>query len=118
MPVVGRDVVIKITGTKKSLALDPGEIHTLHFSRTEKLRDDFNDVNDLLGHILNTAFMSGDAIFELLIDGDDLVRTTVVNIINECGMDLNAALPEVCALPFLSNADPADVYELMEISMP
>lgn len=116
MPVVGHDVVIKFTGTKKSLALDPGEIYTLKFSRTEKLRDDFSDVNDLLEHVLNTAFMSGDAIFELLVDGDDVVRTTVINIIHECGMDLDTALPEVCALPFLSNADPADVYEFMETS--
>jgi hypothetical protein len=114
MPLVDHNVFVEITGTKKSVILDPEETQEIIFKKGEELRADFQNLNDLLDHILETSFRNGDAIFKLLVDDEDVIKNEIKSLIIENGWSLDDAWPEVCGLPFLANADPSDVYDFIQ----
>ena len=48
MSAINSNVEITILGTKKSLVLDPDEEFKINFSKGEELREDLNDLDDLI----------------------------------------------------------------------
>jgi hypothetical protein len=114
MRVVGHHLVIKITGTRKSMFLDPDELTVLEFNKDEELRGDFMNVSELIDNAMNTAFTCGDAIFSIRLDGEDIIQTGLHKLLQANNFNLDDTWHEACALPFLSNADPADIYDLVQ----
>ena len=115
MSNIEHDIRLVVVGTKKSQILDVDEEFVLEFAKDEELREDFADANELVDSFVQTSLYRGDMIRSLVIDGSDVVRNAIVEVLNKFSMSANEAFPEVFSLPFLSNADPADIYEMMNL---
>lgn len=115
MSNIGHDIRLVVVGTKKSQILDVDEEFVLEFAKDEELREDFADANELVDSFIQTSLYRGDMIRSLVIDGSDVVRNAIVEALNKFSMSENDAFPEVFSLPFLNNADPADIYEMVTL---
>ncbi len=113
MKKVGHNIRIIIVGTNKSQILDADEEFIVEFSKDEPLREDFEDINDLIDNAIQTSFYKGDIIRELEIDGNDFVRSLIIDTLQKNQMNAGDSVPELSSLPFLSNADPSDVYDMV-----
>jgi hypothetical protein len=113
MAKVGHKIRLVVLGTKKSQILDRDEEFVLEFAEDEELRQDFSDANELLNHFVEHALNSGDMIKSLLIDGEDYVRSAVMEKLTEYAMNAEDAYPEVSSMPFFYNADPSDVHDIV-----
>ncbi len=115
MSNIGHDIRLVVVGTKKSQILDVDEEFVLEFAKDEELREDFADANELVDSFVETSLNRGDMIRSLVIDGSDVVRNAIIEALNKFSMSANEAFPEVFSLPFLSNADPADIFEMVTL---
>jgi glutamine synthetase type III len=113
MSRIGHDIRLVVVGTKKSQILDVDEEFVLDFTKDEDLREDFSDANDLINNFIETSVFRGDMIRSIVVDGSDLVRNAIIQALNKSSLSANDAFPEVFSLPFLSNADPSDISELV-----
>lgn len=115
MSNIGHDIRLVVVGTKKSQILDVDEEFVLEFAKDEELREDFADANELVDSFVETSLYRGDMIRSLVIDGSDVVRNAIIEALNKFSMSANEAFPEVFSLSFLSNADPADIFEMVTL---
>ena len=113
MSTINSNVEITILGTKKSLALDPDEEFKINFSKGEELREDLNDLDDLIQNTMDTAYRNGDVIKSLTIDGVDIIKGEVLQSLLNNGHSIDEALVELSSLPQFANADPSDLYDLI-----
>jgi hypothetical protein len=115
MSIIGHDIRLVVVGTKKSQVLDVDEEFVLEFTKDEELREDFADANELVESFVETSLYRGDMIRSLVIDGNDVVRNVIIEVLNKFSMSANEAFPEVFSLPFFTNADPADIFEMVTL---
>ena len=113
MSTINSNVEITILGTKKSLALDPDEEFKINFSKGEELREDLNDLDDLIQNTMDTAYRNGDVIKSLTIDGVDIIKEEVLQCLLNNGHSIDEVLVELSSLPQFANADPSDLYDLI-----
>ena len=113
MSAINSNVEITILGTKKSLALDPDEEFKINFSKGEELREDLNDLDDLIQNTIDTAYGNGDVIKSLTIDGVDIIKEEVLQSLLNNGHSIDEVLVELSSLPQFANADPSDLYDLI-----
>ena len=113
MSAINSNVEITILGTKKSLVLDPDEEFKINFSKGEELREDLNDLDDLIQNTMDTAYRNGDVIKSLTIDGVDIIKGEVLQSLLNNGHSIDEALVELSSLPQFANADPSDLYDLI-----
>jgi hypothetical protein len=113
MSAINSNVEITILGTKKSLALDPDEEFKINFSKGEELREDLNDLDDLIQNTMDTAYRNGDVIKSLTIDGVDIIKGEVLQSLLNNGYSIDETLVELSSLPQFANADPSDLYDLI-----
>ncbi|MFZ3160340.1 MAG: hypothetical protein WA134_09165, partial [Rhodoferax sp.] len=74
-------------GTNKSQILDADEEFIVEFSKDEPLREDFEDINDLIDNAIQTSFYKGDIIRKLEIDGNDFVRSLIIDTLQKNQMN-------------------------------
>jgi hypothetical protein len=110
---VSTDVKIVVIGTKRSAVLDNGERYVIEFKKNEPLRDGLHSVQDLVENAIDTSFTNGDMISSLVVGGNDLVREAIVAELENSNMDTEEAYVNVCNFPYMSNADPSDVFDLV-----
>lgn len=115
MAQISSNVEIIIVGTKKSLALDPNEEFKINFNKGEELREDLYDLDDLIQNTMDTAFRNGDVIKSLIIDGVDIIKEEVLQSLVNAGYSIDEALVELSSLPQFANADPSDLYDLVNL---
>lgn len=113
MAQISSNVEITIMGTKKSLVLDPDEEFKINFSKGEELREDLNDLDDLIQNTMDTAYRNGDVIKSLTIDGVDIIKEEVLQSLLNNGNSIDEVLVELSSLPQFTNADPSDLYDLI-----
>ena len=113
MSAINSNVEITILGTKKSLVLDPDEEFKINFSKGEELREDLNDLDDLIQNTMDTAYRNGDVIKSLTIDGVDIIKEEVLQSLLNNGHSIDEVLVELSSLPQFANADPSDLYDLI-----
>ena len=113
MSTINSNVEITILGTKKSLVLDPDEEFKINFSKGEELREDLNDLDDLIQNTMDTAYRNGDVIKSLTIDGVDIIKGEVLQSLLNNGHSIDEALVELSSFPQFANADPSDLYDLI-----
>lgn len=113
MAQISSNVEITIMGTKKSLVLDPDEEFKINFSKGEELREDLNDLDDLIQNTMDTAYRNGDVIKSLTIDGVDIIKEEVLQSLLNNGNSIDEVLVELSSLPRFTNADPSDLYDLI-----
>jgi len=110
---ISADVRIVVIGTKRSAVLENGERYVIEFKKGEPLREGLNSVQDLVENAIDTSFASGDMISSLIVDGHDMVRYAIVTELENSNMDAEEAYINVCNLPFMTNADPSDIFDLV-----
>lgn len=110
---ISADVRIVVIGTKRSAVLENGERYVIEFKKGELLREGLDSVQDLVENAIDTSFASGDMISSLMVDGHDMVRYAIVTELENANMDSEEAYVNVCNLPFMTNADPSDVLDLV-----
>jgi hypothetical protein len=110
---ISADVRIVVIGTKRSAVLENGERYVIEFKKGEPLREGLDSVQDLVENAIDTSFASGDMISSLIVDGHDMVRYAIVTELENSNMDAEEAYINVCNLPFMTNADPSDVFDLV-----
>jgi hypothetical protein len=110
---INSDVRIVVIGTKRSAVLENGERYVVEFKKGEPLRKGLDSVQDLVENAIDTSFASGDMISSLMVDGYDMVRYAIVTELENANMDSEEAYVNVCNLPFMTNADPSDVLDLV-----
>lgn len=113
LSTVSTDVKIVVVGTKRSVVLDNGERYVIEFKKDEPLRDGLHSVQDLVENAIDTSFANGDMISSLIVGGNDLVRNAIVAELENSNMDAEEAYVNVCNFPYMSNADPSDVFDLV-----
>jgi len=113
MSAINSNVEITILGTKKSLALDPDEEFKINLRKGEELREDLNDLDDLIQNTIDTAYRNGDVIKSLTIDGVDIIKEEVLQSLLNNGHSIDEGLVELSSLPQFANADPSDLYDLI-----
>ena len=115
MAQISSNVEITIVGTKKSLALDTNEEFKINFNKGEELREDLYDLDDLIQNTMDTAFRNGDVIKSLIIDGIDIIKEEILQALVNAGYSVDEALVELSSLPQFANADPSDLYDLINL---
>lgn len=115
MSTINSIVEITIMGTKKSLVLDPDEEFKINFSKGEELREDLNDLDDLIQNTMDTAYRNGDVIKSFTIDGVDIIKEEVLQSLLNNGYSAEEVLVELSSLPQFANADPSDLYDLINL---
>ena len=113
MSTINSNVKITILGTKKSLVLDPDEEYKVNFNKGEKLREDLYDLEDLIQNTMDTAYASGDVIKSLIVDGVDIIKEEILQSLLNNGHSIDEVLVELSSLPQFANADPSDLYDLI-----
>lgn len=113
MSTINSNVKITILGTKKSLVLDPDEEYKVNFNKGEKLREDLYDLEDLIQNTMDTAYTSGDVIKSLIVDGVDIIKEEILQSLLNNGHGIDEVLVELSSLPQFANADPSDLYDLI-----
>lgn len=115
MAQISSNVEITIVGTKKSLALDPNEEFKINFNKGEELREDLYDLDDLIQNTMDTAFRNGDVIKSLIINGVDIIKEEILESLVDTGYSVDDSLVELSRLPQFANADPSDLYDLINL---
>ncbi len=109
------DVKIIILGTKKSLVLDQDEEFEVSFKKGESFGKDIQNVADLIENARNTAYRNGDMLKSIVVDGKDIIESTIFDLLLNNGFSVEDACIEISSLPEFANADPSDLYDLVQL---
>ncbi len=109
------DVKIIILGTKKSLVLDQDEEFEVSFKKGEPFGKDIQNVADLIENARNTAYRNGDMLKSIVVDGKDIIESTIFDLLLNNGFSVEDACIEISSLPEFANADPSDLYDLVQL---
>lgn len=113
MSTIDHNVKIVVLGTKKSEILDDKEEFEIDFTKGEPLRDDLNNLDDLINNVINTSQLRGDLVKSIIVDGVDIVKHEIIKKLEANQYLLANSLPEISALPFLINGDLSDIEALV-----
>jgi hypothetical protein len=107
--------VITVNGTKKSergLGLDDGEVSQFTIKPGEYDRM-LSGVDDLVAQIEHSAYMRGEWISSLCVDGIDLVERFFSSALRENDGNIEAALQDLSEMAIFCNADATDLLPLL-----
>lgn len=113
MSIIDHNVKIVVQGTKKSEILDYSEEFEIDFIKGEPLRDDLNNLDDLINNVISTSQLRGDIVKSIIVDGVDLVADEIIKTLQANHYLLADSLTEISALPFLINGDLSDIEILV-----
>lgn len=78
------------------------------------MQEGINNSLELISNAVKMAQIRGDALISVQVDGRDFVHDFVYKKLIENNLNQDLTWHEMCTTPFLANADPADVWDLLQ----
>lgn len=114
--MINYTMVLTVNGTQKSEragGLDADESSTFT-TKPGEYRGDLETVEDLIGSIEQSAYMRGEWISSLKLDGHDLIEEHVARILQEHQLDAEKTAIALSQMGMFAAADLGDLIELVE----
>jgi hypothetical protein len=105
--MINHTMVLTINGTRRSEkagGLDDGEVSTFE-NKPGEYRDDLQTVEDLIENINHSAYMRGEWISSMKLDGRDIVEEHALKILQENMLNIGESAIELSQAGMFSAAD-------------
>lgn len=113
--MINHTMVLTINGTRrseKSGGLDDGEVSTFE-NKPGEYRDDLQTVEDLIEHINDSAYMRGEWISSMKLDGRDIVEEHALKILQKNMLNIGESAIELSQAGMFSAADLEDLITFL-----
>ena len=113
--MINHTMVLTINGTRRSEkagGLDDGEVSTFE-NKPGEYRDDLHTVEDLIENINHSAYMRGEWISSMKLDGRDIVEEHALKILQENMLNIGESAVELSQGGMFSAADLEDLITLL-----
>jgi len=113
--MINHTMVLTINGTRRSEkagGLDDGEVSTFE-NKPREYRDDLNTVEDLIENINHSAYMRGEWISSMKLDGRDIVEEHAVKILQQNLLNIGEAAIELSQAGMFAAADLEDLISFL-----
>lgn len=114
--MINHTMVLTINGTRRSEkagGLDDGEVSTFE-NKPGEYREDLNTVEDLIGNINHSAYMRGEWISSLKLDGRDIVEEHAIKILQENMHNIGESAVELSQAGMFAAADLEDLITFLQ----
>lgn len=114
--MINHTMVLTINGTRRSEkagGLDDGEVSTLE-NKPGEYRDDLHTVEDLIENINQSAYMRGEWISSMKLDGRDIVEEHAVKILQENMLNIGESAIELSQAGMFAAADLEDLITFLQ----
>jgi hypothetical protein len=114
--MINHTMVLTINGTRRSEkagGLDDGEVSTFE-NKPGEYRQDLNTVEDLIENINHSAYMRGEWISSMKLDGRDIVEEHAIKILQENMFNIGESAVELSQAGMFSAADLEDLITFLQ----
>ena len=114
--MINHTMVLTINGTRRSEkadGLDDGEVSTFE-NKPGEYRDDLQTVEDLIENINDSAYMRGEWISSMKLDGRDIVEEHALKILQKNMLNIGESAIELSQVGMFSAADLEDLITFLE----
>ena len=114
--MINHTMVLTINGTRhseKAGGLDNGEVSTFE-NKPGEYRDDLHTVEDLIENINRSAYMRGEWISSMKLDGRDIVEEHAVKILQENMLNIGESAIELSQAGMFAAADLEDLITFLQ----
>lgn len=114
--MINHTMVLTINGTRRSEkagGLDDGEVSTFE-NKPGEYREDLNTVEDLIGNINHSAYMRGEWISSMKLDGRDIVEEHAIKILQENMLNIGESAVELSQAGMFAAADLEDLITFLQ----
>lgn len=114
--MINHTMVLTINGTRRSEkagGLDDGEVSTFE-NKPGEYRDDLNTVEDLIENINHSAYVRGEWISSMKLDGRDIVEEHAVRILQENMLNIGESAIELSQAGMFAAADLEDLISFLQ----
>lgn len=114
--MINHTMILTINGTRRSEkagGLDDGEVSTFE-NKPGEYRDDLHTVEDLIENINQSAYMRGEWISSMKLDGRDIVEEHAVKILQENMLNIGESAIELSQAGMFAAADLEDLITFMQ----
>jgi hypothetical protein len=114
--MINHTMVLTINGTRRSEkagGLDDGEVSTFE-NKPGEYRDDLQTVEDLIEKINHSAYMRGEWISSMKLDGRDIVEEHALKILQENMLNIGESAIELSQAGMFSAADLEDLITFLQ----
>jgi hypothetical protein len=114
--MINHTMVLTINGTRRSEkagGLDDGEVSTFE-NKPGEYRDDLNTLEDLIANINHSAYMRGEWISSMKLDGRDIVEEHAVKILQENMLNIGESAIELSQAGMFAAADLEDLISFLQ----
>lgn len=114
--MINHTMVLTINGTRRSEkagGLDDGEVSTFE-NKPGEYRDDLNTVEDLIENINHSAYMRGEWISSMKLDGRDIVEGHAVKILQDNMLNIGESAIELSQAGMFAAADLEDLISFLQ----
>lgn len=117
--MINQTMVLTVHGTRRSEragGLDDGEVSTFE-NKPGEYRKDLQTVEDLIDNINRSAYMRGEWISSLKLDGHDIVEEHAIRILKENMFNIGESAIEMSQEGMFAAADLEDLIGLLQSVM-
>lgn len=114
--MIHHTMVITINGTRRSEkagGLDDGEVSTFE-NKPGEYRDDLHTVEDLIENTNHSAYLRGEWISSMKLDGRDVVEEHAVKILQENMLNIGESAIELSQAGMFAAADLEDLISFLQ----
>jgi hypothetical protein len=114
--MINHTIVLTINGTRRSEkagGLDDGEVSTFE-NKPGEYRDDLQTVEDLIENINDSAYMRGEWISSMKLDGRDIVEEHALKILQKNMLNIGESAIELSQVGMFSAADLEDLITFLQ----
>ena len=114
--MINHTMVLTINGTRRSEkagGLDDGEVSTFE-NKPGEYRQDLNTVEDLIVNINHSAYMRGEWISSMKLDGRDIVEEHAIKILQENMLNIGESAVELSQAGMFAAANLEDLITFLQ----
>ncbi|PQA79793.1 hypothetical protein C5F52_28325 [Limnohabitans sp. TS-CS-82] len=114
--MINHTMVLTINGTRRSEkagGLDDGEVSTFE-NKPGEYREDLSTVEDLIENINHSAYMRGEWISSMKLDGRDIVEEHAIKILQENMLNIGESAVELSQAGMFAAADLEDLITFLQ----
>lgn len=114
--MIDKTMVLTVNGTRRSEkagGLDDGEVSSFE-NKPGEYREDLRSVEDLIDNINSSAYMRGEWISSLKLDGRDIVEEHAVKILQENMLNIGESAVELSQAGMFAAADLEDLISFLQ----
>ena len=114
--MINHTMVLTINGTRRSEkagGLDDGEVSTFENKPCE-YRDDLHTIEDLIENINRSAYMRGEWISSMQLDGRDIVEEHAVKVLQENMLNIGESAIQLSQAGMFAAADLEDLITFLQ----